>query len=692
MLASGCEEKGAGPSGQLTARLVIQARVVRDSARLEDRTLEVAVAYLQSPTGGGTPVEVPLATASVAISSGGTVTVPVVIDLGPCLADDRRASTDESCPLIVSLALKVGTLILDAIRIGPINAVAGVATELPNEVVLHEVAELRLSWPGSTSGASGDTLRAGRTLQLTATPADAGGGAVGGRDVQWSSSAPAVASVDAASGVITPLGPGTATITASAGGRTADFSAHVYAAAQQTQVVAGDGQRLAPGGTVTSAPTVRVTDLSGRPAEAVTVSFAISGGGGTVAGPLTQRTDVLGEARPGNWTLGAAPAVNTLQAMVLGTVLAPVTITSYGTIAPVHDLLAAGSFHACLIGADAITRCWGTNDGRSELGDSGAVGVFGRVAVRGSPAFVILRALGAGQHTCGQTASGSVLCWGRNHDGAARGDGTLAVAVLVPTLLGGGPYSAISPGLLTTCGLTPSNSAVCWGINQAGEVGDGTSGTPRITPVPVATALQFTSIEAGWIHSCAVTASGAAHCWGRGRLVGTGATVDVLTPAPVVGGHSFARLYAGSNHTCGLTAIGEAWCWGSNNLGQLGNGATTGADGPPVPVTGGLFFGMLAAGSVPNGSTIHTCGLTITGQAYCWGDNTFGQLGDGTTTNRLVPTPVLSTQVFVAIDAGNGYSCAMTAARQVYCWGSNAFGLFGSGVAGGISTTPVLVP
>jgi alpha-tubulin suppressor-like RCC1 family protein len=114
----------------------------------------------------------------------------------------------------------------------------------------------------------------------------------------------------------------------------------------------------------------------------------------------------------------------------------------------------------------------------------------------------------------------------------------------------------------------------------------------------------------------------------------------------------------------------------------------------PAAVVGGISFVMLSSGvKTPAGSTgTHTCGITVIGAAYCWGANDLGQLGDGTTVDRLVPTPVSSSQVFVAISAGGEFTCGMTAARKVFCWGSNASGELGSGVSGGMSTTPIPVP
>jgi alpha-tubulin suppressor-like RCC1 family protein len=116
-----------------------------------------------------------------------------------------------------------------------------------------------------------------------------------------------------------------------------------------------------------------------------------------------------------------------------------------------------------------------------------------------------------------------------------------------------------------------------------------------------------------------------------------------------------------------------------------------------VAVAGGHAFVTLAAGSRPIQvpdleKRSHACGIARSGKAFCWGANNLGQLGDGTTTDRLVPTAVSTTEVFVAIGAGDNFTCAMTPQLKGFCWGTNAQGELGNGSSGGFSTTPVAVP
>jgi len=226
-------------------------------------------------------------------------------------------------------------------------------------------------------------------------------------------------------------------------------------------------------------------------------------------------------------------------------------IESGALLRPANGQLAVGNFHACVIQASGQTACWGAR-GFAQLGDGTppSATVSARVAVAGGPAFTQI--VSRGSHTCGTTVTGAILCWGRNEFGMVTANGTASLGVPTPTSVGGGPYNMVSPARLTSCGLTTSNTAVCWGLNQQGEVGDGTAGAGmrRLTPVPVATTLQFSSIEASWIHTCALTAAGAAHCWGDylGQL---NIALSQLTPAPVAGTHVFARLHSGGTHPAG---------------------------------------------------------------------------------------------------------------------------------------------
>jgi alpha-tubulin suppressor-like RCC1 family protein len=186
------------------------------------------------------------------------------------------------------------------------------------------------------------------------------------------------------------------------------------------------------------------------------------------------------------------------------------------------------------------------------------------------------------------------------------------------------------------CGLTSSGLAYCWGYNVVGQVGDGTLDNPVPIPSPVYGGRRFTSITAGFIHTCALDLGGTAYCWGQNFFgaLGDGTVTDRHVPTRVATTLRFVKISGGNSHTCALTKEGEAYCWGNGYAGQLGNGVL-GQTVAPSAVLGGLRFRDIAAGGV------HTCGVTRNDVVYCWGYNFDGEIGDGTMTNRLLPTLVL---------------------------------------------------
>ena len=370
-----------------------------------------------------------------------------------------------------------------------------------------------------------------------------------------------------------------------------------------------------------------------------------------------------------------------------------------GTVTPLYGQIALGYNHGCAIANDGETYCWGldgvnvpTYVGVGALGQGSIIGTASPsppVKVVGGHLFTEISS--HDPHTCGLLGNGTAMCWGRSNGSLGRGIPEGNIAAPAPVL--GGPWSSISASVLGTCGIDVSNAAWCWGIDQSGVLGNPAFSGTQFTPIPVASSLSFRSVARGWVHACALTlggASGDAYCWGVGTAAG--ASGFVPTPTLVSSPVTFTHLFSGGNHTCGITVALVAHCWGENSQGQLGDG-TTQARANPLPVSGSVQFLMIAPSSVPIvGGGVFTCGLAGTGQAYCWGDNQVGQLGDGTTVNRLAPTAVATSQVFVSIAAGQDFACAMTATRQVFCWGSNIDGELGSGVAGGFSTTPIPLP
>jgi len=282
-------------------------------------------------------------------------------------------------------------------------------------------------------------------------------------------------------------------------------------------------------------------------------------------------------------------------------------------------------------------------------------------------------------HACGLTASGAAYCWGQNQFGQL-GNGT-TTPITNPTPLpvtGGLTFVKLSGnGRTNTCGITTAGTTWCWGSGSNGRLGNGTT-TDSPVPTQVSGGLTFTQITTGLTHSCALTADGSAYCWGyniNGQL-GDSSTINRTAPVAVKTSLKFTAITAGRDYfTCGIAVGGDAYCWGA----VPNSTSTTG----PILVTGGVKFTSIDAGQS------HICGVTTTQAAYCWGRNFDGQIGDNSQTPRSVPTLVSGGLQFQAVDSGDDHSCGRTQAGLVYCWGSNVGGALGTGTLVARSLVPV---
>lgn len=337
------------------------------------------------------------------------------------------------------------------------------------------------------------------------------------------------------------------------------------------------------------------------------------------------------------------------------------------------SVLVSQYYGACALTSAGGVACWGKNDA-GQLGDGTTTDGYGAVSVSGLSSGVTQIAAGDG-HACALTSTGAVLCWGQNNRGQI-GDGSTTnrlTPVQVSGLTSG--VKAISARGQSSCALLDTGELKCWGYNSKGQLGDNTT-TNRSTPVTATVVdTDIAEVSAGWDHVCVLNSAGGVRCWGSNNAgqLGDGTTTDSRTPRQVTGLTSDVKSISGGlARTCALTTAGNALCWGSNSNGRLGDGTQTNAT-TPVSV---LSFDRNVASVTPGGAA--TCATTTAGAAYCWGYNADGELGDGTFTSRDTPGLVTGLDSgIVATAGGNNLSCALHSNGSVSCWGYNDHGQVG---------------
>jgi len=308
--------------------------------------------------------------------------------------------------------------------------------------------------------------------------------------------------------------------------------------------------------------------------------------------------------------------------------------------------------------------------------------------------FTVTAIAGGLTHSLALSSTGQMLAWGDDTYGEL-GNGTSNTSTSIPVavrLPSGTTVTAIAGGGAHSLALTSTGQVLAWGDNYYGQLGNNSttnSSTPVTVSLPLGTAV--TAIAAGSGHSLALTSTGKVLAWGyngTGQL-GNGSTTDSSTPV-AVGirlGTTVAAIAGGFNHSLALTSTGQVLAWGYNADGELGNGTTTNFSTPvPVTLPSGTLVTAIAGGGY------HSLALTSTGRVLAWGQNTYGQLGNGTITSSSTPVAVnlpFGTTVTV-IAAGGAHNLALTSSGRVLAWGDNLSGQLGNGTTTS-SDIPVLV-
>ena len=241
--------------------------------------------------------------------------------------------------------------------------------------------------------------------------------------------------------------------------------------------------------------------------------------------------------------------------------------------------------------------------------------------------------------------------------------------------------TAVTSGEQHACELRSDATVWCWGRNDHGQLGDGTT-TDRSTPVQVQGLTAVTAIGAGLHHTCAVTA-GNVFCWGANdsNQLGDGTTTDRAVPVQVVGVTDGSAVVGGDSHSCELGNDGSVYCWGANGSGQLGF-ATTGSATAASPAAQVPSFTALTLAAHAD----TTCATIGTEAVRCWGANDHGQLGSATPPSSNAPLPISGVAGALAITVGRRHACAVDALGSAYCWGDNTDGQLGDGT--GVASAP----
>jgi alpha-tubulin suppressor-like RCC1 family protein/pimeloyl-ACP methyl ester carboxylesterase len=360
--------------------------------------------------------------------------------------------------------------------------------------------------------------------------------------------------------------------------------------------------------------------------------------------------------------------------------LSPVTVSGITTATSI----AVGRIHSCARLSNGTVKCWGANLDL-EMGN-GTWTSRETTPVQVSNITTASTIAGGGYHTCAILTDATIKCWGLNSQGQL-GPGNANLTAVPVTVSGIGNASSIALGYSHTCAVLTNSTLKCWGYNNNGQIGDNTT-TRRTSPITVSGITTATNVGLGDYHTCVRLSDSTLKCWGKNDLgeLGNGTTSNALTPVAVSGISNAADVGGGTGFTCAGLDVGGIKCWGANESGQLGRG-TAQLQMIPALVDGNNLNKIL---DVVSGFA-HTCVLWDSGSVKCWGENTHGQLGNGTTDPSTVPVDVLGITNAVAIAAGSRHNCVILSGGTVKCWGNDLYGQLGNNTAIATYSTPVTV-
>ncbi|CAN5823548.1 hypothetical protein BH11MYX4_BH11MYX4_39750 [soil metagenome] len=347
-----------------------------------------------------------------------------------------------------------------------------------------------------------------------------------------------------------------------------------------------------------------------------------------------------------------------------------------------------GAYSTFMLAADGKLYAWGL-DAKGQLGDGTTTNKANIVPIPIND--VVSLAVGGGTtygFSCAAFGSGSSKCWGYNSATYTLGDGMTSTSLtgVTPTGLEANVKTMVA-GYGHGCGLLADGAAKCWGYNTYGQLGNGTT-TTSSTPIAVGLA-GITQLYSGYYTVCALTGD-AAYCWGYNTYgqVGDGTTTSKSTPTLVLPS-GVASISPSYYHSCAVMTDGTVKCWGDNGNGSIGTGTTGANVTTPTAVVGidGIGANLSGVAEVCAGYD-HSCARLTDGRVACWGYNSSGQLGVGSTVSSSVPKAVSGITTATKLVCGYNHACAIEGTGRVKCWGDNAYGQIGNGTLPTDATTP----
>ncbi len=390
---------------------------------------------------------------------------------------------------------------------------------------------------------------------------------------------------------------------------------------------------------------------------------------GTVEQALVMPVDTSTKLAAYKLTLTATGAGGKAKAKVV------VTVEPLAPANPVLGL-SAGEATSCAVRSGGVVDCWGN-----------VLGMFGTsdTPVEVPELSGVTGVASGGNHTCVLLSNGHLDCWGEG-DWGQLGDGTTVGSESPVAVQGMTEATQVSAGTRHTCAVLSSGQVDCWGAGESGQLGDGTTNKSD-TPVKVMSVSHAVAVTAGDEDACALLSNHEIDCWGadgEGEL-GNGTTKETQDkPVKVKGISDAIGVSAGHEHTCALLPGGHVDCWGDDEFGQLGNGSTEPDSDVPVEVRD------ISDATEVSGGREFTCARLSSGHVDCWGHNSEGELGNGTTEDTDTPVEVPGITEAVSVVAGWAHTCAQLASGHVDCWGNNDRGQLGNGTEEP-SLTPVEV-